>query len=130
MDEVVFDNVSNFKVVSIMAVKAFDPELEFVQVDAPNPQHSIHEVFGRDIIVFTIDDFEPPTENPEVRIIVKSEMFDHHFAFETFAYTTVLNLKLFVIAPKFGNSAEWDKLDEREQMTHALSQTLFMYGFL
>ena len=53
-------------------MKAFDPELVFVEVDAPNPQHSIHGAFGRDIIAFSIDDFEPPTENPEVKIIVKS----------------------------------------------------------
>lgn len=60
------------RVVSITTVKAFDPELVFVEVDAPNPQHSIHGAFGRDIIAFSIDDFEPPTENPEVKIIVKS----------------------------------------------------------
>lgn len=114
----VFYEVSNFKVVSITAVKAFDPELEFVQVDAPNPQHSIHEAFGRDIIAFSIDDFEPPTENPEVKIIVKSELFDHHYVLETFADNSVLNLKLFVIAPKCHNE-KWDKMDEQNKMAHA-----------
>ena len=115
-----FGKVSDFKKVSITAVKAFEPELDCVQVNAPNPRHTIHEIFGRDILSFSIDPFEAePEEVPEVKIIVKSNSFDHHYVLETFLERTVLDIKLFVIAPKFGDNSEWDELDEREKMVQA-----------
>ena len=64
-------------------------------------------------------------ENPTVKLIVKDDTAPIHYVMTVPVDDTVLKLKIFMLGPKIGNSADWDAMDEQAKMAYSAILKVF-----